>query len=152
MRFASRLLVIAVMLGVASCGQCGSNPPAAPNVDLVFTGPVAGAMKSAKTQCEVYPSQAQLNFHFTGVLGGQDLELNRQIHSGYQGPDTYKIGSLLDGSGELRLQAGSYVGATATGAGTVTVSSDGKSGSLDSDLSGGEHVKGTFRCDEVIQG
>jgi hypothetical protein len=33
--------------------------------------------------------------------------------------------------------------------GTLTVNKDEKSGSIDADLSGGEHVKGTYRCDEV---
>jgi len=36
-----------------------------------------------------------------------------------------------------------------TGAGTLTVSTDQKSGTLDADLSGGEHVEGTYSCDEV---
>jgi hypothetical protein len=113
-------------------------------------GPADGTLTSAATQCRVYTSQQQLNYLLTGTLAGQAMTFNIQIHAGYKGAGTYPVGSLLDGAGELRLQAGSYQGSTATGAGTVTIDSGGKSGSLDADLSGGEHVRGTFRCDEVV--
>jgi hypothetical protein len=68
------------------------------------------------------------------------------------GPGTYKVGSLLDGSGNLRLQVGSFVGDSITGAGSLVIDAGGKSGSVDADLSRGEHVNGSFRCDEVISG
>jgi hypothetical protein len=55
-----------------------------------------------------------------------------------------------DGSGNLRLQIGSYVGSSNTGAGKIVIDPGGKSGSVDADLSGGEHVNGSFKCDEVI--
>jgi hypothetical protein len=116
----------------------------------VFTGPAAGTLTSATTQCRIYTSQQQLNYLLTGTLAGQAMTFNIQIHSGYKGAGTYPVGSLLDGAGELRLQAGPYQGSTATGAGTVTIDSGAKSGSLDDDLSGGEHAKGTFTCDKVV--
>jgi hypothetical protein len=59
-------------------------------------------------------------------------------------------GKLLEGSGNLRLQIGSYVGSSSTGAGNLVIESGGKSGSVDADLSRGEHVKGSFKCDEVV--
>ena len=85
----------------------------------------------------------------TGTLGGDALTFNIQVYAGYTGPGTYQVGSLLDGSGNLRLQIGSYVGSSSTGAGNIVIDSGGKSGSVDADLSGGEHVRGSFRCDEV---
>jgi hypothetical protein len=123
--------------------------PAGAKQNLVFTGPAAGTLTEATTQCEVFTAQSQLNFALRGTLGGQDLVLNIHVSSGYHGPGSYPVGSLLDGAGELRLQAGSYAGASSTGAGTLIISPDGKSGSIEADLSGGEHVKGNFRCDDV---
>jgi hypothetical protein len=151
MRLAQVALSAALAAALASCaGQCGSSSSNGGSQHLVFTGPAAGTLTDATTQCRVYSGQAQLNFLLTGVLAGQTLTFNIQIHTGYKGPGTYPVGSLLDGAGELRLQVGSYQGSTATGAGTVTIDSNAKSGSVDANLSGGEHVKGTFRCDEVI--
>jgi hypothetical protein len=120
--------------------------------NLVFTGPAAGTLTDATPQCQVFPSQTQLNFAFTGKLAGQDLTFNIHIYGGYKGPGTYQIGGVLDGSGELRLQVGSFAGASSTGSGTLTIDSDGKSGSVDAEVSGGEHIKGTFRCDQVQTG
>ena len=100
----------------------------------------------------VFSAQNQLNFLLAGKLAGEDLALNIHVSGGYKGPGTYEVGSLLDGVGELRLQSGSYAGASSTGAGTLIIASDGKSGSIDADLSGGEHIKGSFRCDQVQSG
>ena len=144
------VLVAATAIAFAGCNQCGASQPSGGGQNLVFTGPAAGTLTSADTSCQVHPSDKQLNFLLTGTLAGQDLTFNIQIYAGFVGPDTYQVGSLLDGSGNLRLQVGSYVGSSTTGAGTLVIDSDGKSGSVDADLSGGEHVKGSFRCDEVI--
>ena len=100
----------------------------------------------------VFTAQNQLNFLLTGKLGGEDLAFNIHVSGGYKGPGSYQVGSLLDGAGELRLQIGSYAGASSSGAGVLVIDSDGKSGSIDADLSGGEHIKGTFRCDQVQSG
>jgi hypothetical protein len=142
---------IVACLALAACGgQCGSTSSSAGGKQhLVFTGPAAGTLTDATTGCEIFTGAAQLNYSLTGKLSGQDLALNIHVHSGYTGPATYQVGSLLDGSGELRLEIGSYAGASSTGAGSLTIDSGEKSGSVDADLSGGEHVKGTFRCDEV---
>ena len=141
--------LMAVLLALAACNQCGGTSTGPPRQNLVFTGPVAGTLTTASTQCRVYTALNQLNFLLTGSLAGQDLTFNIQI-GGYSGPSTYTVGSLLDGSGNLRLQIGSYVGSSTTGAGSIVINPDGKSGSVDADLSSGEHVKGSFRCDEVV--
>ncbi len=139
-----------LVLVIASCGgQGGSASSSGGQQHLVFTGPAAGTLADAKSQCEVFTGQAQLTYLLTGTLGGSDLTLNIQIRE-YKGAGTYQVGSLLDGSAELRLQIGSYVGATATAAGTVTIDSGGRTGSVDANLSAGEHVKGTFRCGLVV--
>ena len=142
----------ATAIAFAGCNQCGASQSSGGGQNLVFTGPAAGTLTTAGASCQVHPSDKQLNFLLTGKLAGQDLTFNIQIYAGYAGPDTYQVGSLLDGSGNLRLQVGSYLGSSTTGAGSLVIDSDGKSGSVDADLSGGEHVKGTFRCDEVITG
>ena len=49
------------------------------------------------------------------------------------------------------LEIGTYIGSSGPNAGTLTVKPDGKSGELDADLSGSEHVKGSFACSEVIK-
>ena len=133
---------------LASCGQCGSSSPAG-DQHLVFTGPVAGTLTDAASSCVVYKSEAQANFQLTGSLGGQDLLFHLQIHSNYGGPGTYQVGSLLDGAGEIRLQVGTSDFDSATGAGIATILSDGKSGTVSVNLSGGEHVEGRFACDKL---
>ena len=144
--------IAASSIAFAGCNQCGASQPSGGGQHLVFTGPAAGTLTSAGTSCQVHPSDKQLNFLLTGKLAGEDLTFNIQVYAGYVGPDTYQVGSLLDGSGNLRLQVGSYVGSSTTGAGTIVIDADAKSGSVDADLSDGEHVKGSFRCDEVITG
>jgi hypothetical protein len=152
MRQTSRAAVsLAACLALAACGgQCGSSTSTAGgNQHLVFTGPAAGTLTDATTQCDVFTGAAQLNYLLKGRLSNQDLTFNIHIQGGYTGGGTYPVGSLLDGAGELRLEIGAYQGATTTGAGSLTIGSDERSGSVDADLSGGEHVQGTFRCDEV---
>jgi hypothetical protein len=43
------------------------------------------------------------------------------------------------------------VGSSASGAGTLVINPDGKSGTLKANLSGGEHVDGDYACDKVVQ-
>jgi hypothetical protein len=142
----------AALLILAACGPfCGSTSTGGAGQHLVFTGPAAGTLTDATSICTHYPSQQQATFHFDGSLGGKTLGINIEINS-YKGPGTYSVGSLLDGAGEVRLQVGSFDAASATGAGTVTIGPDGKSGSLAVTLSGDEHVQGTFACGEVRTG
>lgn len=141
--------LIALLL-LAACGpQCGGQTALAGSQHLVFTGPAAGTMTDATTMCAHYPKLQQINYHFDGALGNQPLSLNIQVHSAYTGPGTYPVGSLLDGAGEVRLQVGTLQVSSATGAGTVMVDKDERSGSLTVSLGSGEHVAGTFRCDKV---
>lgn len=143
-------LAVALLLLAACDPICGArSSPAALAQDLVFTGPVAGKAGGVHVDCRIYSSQAQLNASITGTLNSKPLALNVQVHAGYHGAGTYPVGSLLDGAGELRLQVGDFVASTTTGAGTLTIDAGGTSGSVDAALSGGEHVKGTFNCDEV---
>lgn len=140
---------VAFLLAVlAGCGHCGAASSAG-NQHLVFTGPVAGTLTDASTDCIVYASQGQANFQLTGTLGGKDLLFHLQIHSNYGGPGTYEVGSLLDGAGEIRLQIGDFDADSSTGAGIVTILGDGKSGTVSANLSGGEHVEGRFACDKL---
>lgn len=144
------VLLVMLLLASAACDPlCGRLAATGPALNLVFTGPAAGTLTQATSICTHYPSQGQANFHFDGELGGKTLGLNIQIHSTYKGPGTYPVGSLLDGAGEVRLKVGDLDASSATGAGTVTVGSDGKSGTLDVNLSGVEHVTGTFACDKL---
>ena len=141
----------ATAFAIAGCDQCGAGQPSAGGgQNLVFTGAVGGTLTTATTSCQVHPTDKQLNFLLKGNLAGQELTFNIQVYSEYTGPGTYQVGSLLDGSGNLRLQIGPYVGSSTTGAGTLVIDKDGRSGSVDADLSSGEHVKGSFRCDEVV--
>ena len=137
-----------VLLG--SCGDCGlPGSPAGGAQHLVFTGPAAGTLTTATTECHIFTASTQLNVLLAGKLGGQDLTFNIQVNSGYKGPGQYSVGSILDSGSNLRLQVGSYAGSSTGGEGTLTVNDDEKSGSIDADLSGGEHVKGTYRCAEI---
>ena len=147
------LVVVAVVLATGACTPLCSRAPAAsgPTQNLVLSGPVAGTVTSGSTSCTHYPSQKQANFHVAAKLGGVRLEFNLQVN-GYGGPGTYAVGAPLDGAGEVRLQVGDFNADSGPGAGTATINSDGKSGSLDVNLSGGERVKGTFACDKLTTG
>ena len=144
------LLFAVALLLMAGCGPfCGSASTSGPAQHLVFTGPVAGTLTAAHVDCRVYAGAGQFNAAITGTFDARPLTFNVQIHSNYKGAGTYSVGSLLDGAGELRLQVGDFVASTASGAGTLTIDKGGASGAMDAELSSGEHVKGTFRCDEV---
>jgi hypothetical protein len=132
-----------------------SSPPTVAGAvaqNLTFTGPAAGTLTTANTQCQYFAGSTQLNVLLTGSLGGQDLTFNIQVNSGYTGPGDYPVGSTLDDhAANLRLQVGSYDGSSATGGGTLVVNADGKSGALKANLSGEEQVDGDFACDKVVQ-
>ena len=117
--------------------------------DLTFTGPVAGGMTAAVTTCRLLLSGSQLGLTFDGNIGSQRAMLTIQVNSEYKGPGDYAVGGPIDGGANLELSSTSYAGASSTGAGHVIVNPDGKSGTVNADLSGGEHVAGTFACDKV---
>ena len=145
------LAALALAVLVAACGPTcgGSTTTSQGSVHLVFTGPAPGTLTSAGVACNLYNSETQFNAAITGQLGGKNLVFNVQVHSGYRGSGTYQVGTLLDGSGELRLQVGDWVGSSTTGAGTLTIFNDGKSGVVDANLGQGEHVTGSFTCPKV---
>src|SRR2546423_4960384 len=145
----SLLFAVALLL-MAGCGPfCGGASTSGPAQPLVFTGPVAGTLTAAHVDCRVYAGAGQFNAAITGTFDARPLTFNVQIHSNYKGAGTYSVGSLLDGAGELRLQVADFVASTASGPGTLTIADGGASGAMGAELSTGEHVKGTFRCDEV---
>jgi len=158
-----RVVLVVLLFGAMACsatvqppsGPTPSSTPSATGVvsqNLTFTGPAAGTLTTAKTECRYFAGSTQLNVLLTGSLNGQDLTFNIQVNSGYSGPADYPVGSILDDhAANLRLEVGSYVGSSASGAGTLVIKTDGKSGALRANLSGGERVDGDFACDRVVQ-
>ncbi len=142
--------IAAAMVLMAACAPvCGAHPPAAAGWQLTMTGPVTGNLSSGASSCQVFTGSRRFDYLLGTTMSGRDLLLSLTVYTNFTGPGTYKVGSVLDGSGELRLQLGTYQGFTTTDAGTLAVKSDGKSGTVDSDLTGGEHIKGSWVCDEV---
>ena len=140
---------VAVVFLAGTCGPCsGTSPAAASKVHLVFTGPAPGTLTTANVDCHLFNNQTQFNALVKGKLGDKDLTLNIQVYAGYHGPDTYKIGTTLDGSANLRLQVGDWVGSSPSNAGSLIIT-DGKSGVVDANLGDFEHVTGNFVCAEV---
>jgi hypothetical protein len=142
------VVLLAAGLALAACGRCGAPVSNAAGVDIVFTGPESGTLTSARTECDIN-QKTQYNVAITGALGGKNLDFNLQVNSSYTGPGEYPAGSILGTGSNLRLQIGDYTGSTTPGAGTMTIAKDEKSGSVDAELGGGEHAKGTWSCAEV---
>ena len=149
MRFNVRLLISVLVLALGSCGQCGSSSSSAPAVHLVFTGPAAGTPASGTSGCQAFTSSKRFGYELDGAqMNGQDVVLTMTVYSNFNGQGTYPVGTVLDGGAELRLEVGSYVGSTTSGAGTLKVNPDGRSGTIDAALPEGEHVSGSWRCDK----
>jgi len=156
-------MLLVLLVGAAACSAttqapAGPSASAAPtgagvvSQNLTFTGPAAGTLTTASTQCRHFVGSTQLNILLTGSLNGKDLTFNLQVNSGYSGPGDYPVGSILDDhAANLRLQVGAYDGSSASGAGTLVINPDGKSGALKANLSDGEHVDGDFACDKVVE-
>ncbi|HZQ49515.1 MAG TPA: hypothetical protein VFB69_04320 [Candidatus Dormibacteraeota bacterium] len=142
------LAVVVVVLAGACEPVCAAPQVTGPSQHLVFSGAVAGTLSKATTSCTLYAEQKQANFELDGALGDKQLTFHIQVN-GYTGPSSYPVGSILDGAAEIRSQIGDVIADSTTGAGTVTVNPDGKSGSLKADLVGGEHVEGTWACDKL---
>lgn len=141
------VLAIALVLLGACQPLCAPNSTA-PAQHLVFSGAVAGTLSNETTECTIYASQKQANYEIDGALGDKQVTFHIQVN-GYTGPATYRVGSILDGAGEIRSQIGDLIADSASGAGTVTVNHDGKGGSVKADLGNGEHVEGTWTCDKI---
>jgi hypothetical protein len=159
---------LALVIGVvALVGACSSQPSASPTPadsgpastpsasspttpqDLTFTGRVAGRLTTAATTCRLLLNGAQLGMTFEGAIGSQKAMLTIQVNSGYHGPGAYGVGGPIDGGANVELSSASYAGASSSNAGNLIVNPDGKTGVINADLSGGEHVAGTYSCDKI---
>jgi len=140
-------LVIALVL-VGACQPLCAPATTAPAQRLVFSGAVAGTLNNGTADCTIYAAQKQANYEIDGALGDKQVTFHIQVN-GYVGPGTYPVGSILDGAVEIRSQIGDLIADSATGAGTVTIDHDGKTGSVKADLGNGEHVEGTWTCDKI---
>lgn len=126
-----------------------SAPAATTSESLTFTGPVAGSMPNAATTCKLLQNGSQLGMTFQGNVGSQQAMLTIQVNAGYHGPGAYAVGAPIDGGANIELSTSSYAGASASNAGNLIVNPDGKSGIVNADLSGGEHVAGNYACESV---
>jgi hypothetical protein len=146
------LAAVGLMALVASCGPFCKEPnqPAGQSkLNLIFTGPAPGKLTSGKIDCRLFNNQDQFNALVTGQMSGKAVTFNIQVFAGFHGPDTYRVGTTLDGSANLRLQVGDWVGASPPNAGQLVVHTDNKSGVVDANLGDFEHVTGSFTCAEV---
>ena len=117
--------------------------------DLTFTGPVAGRLTAAAPTCRLLLNGSQLGMSFDGDVGGQRVMFSIQVNSGYTGPGAYGVGGPIDGGANVELSSPSYAGASPANAGNLIVNPDGKTGVINADLSGNEHVAGTYACDNL---
>ena len=148
---AARLSVASIVLALATAlVACGSSSGAAGGSSwgLTFTGPAAGSISSGHSDCLVAVGGKRLDYAISSEMNGTELIMSITIYSGYHGGGTYRVGTTLDGSAEVRLDVDHYLGSSASGAGTVTVNSGARSGTVDADLPNGEHVKGSWKCDK----
>jgi len=147
------LAALALMAVVAACGPTCGTPTTSgqSSIHLVFTGPAAGTLTSGNVDCRLFSGGKQFNARVTGKIGDKDVLFNVQVFSTYNGPATYKIGTTLDGEANLRLQIGDWVGSSPSNAGQLIIT-DERSGVVDANLGGFEHVTGNFRCAEVKKG
>ena len=141
-------ILIAALVLLGACSPLCSSAPAATAAGwkLTFTGPAAGTLSTGTSSCQAFTASKHFQYGLNSQLNGKDLILTITVYSNFTGQGSYKVGTVLDGSAELRLQAGDYEGSTTTGAGTLDVNADSKSGKVESDLPQGEHVSGTWSC------
>lgn len=144
------LVALAMMTVAATCSPtCNPSPSTGQaKVHLVFIGPAQGTLTTADVACHLFNNKTEFNALISGKLDGKDLTMNVQVRTGYHGPDTYLIGTTLDGAANVRLQVGDFVGSSPPTAGKL-IMTDEKSGVVDSNLGGFESVTGSFTCAEV---
>ncbi len=149
MRLAALLAVL--FIAVACDPVCGARSAAntsSSGWQLTFKGPQAGTVSTGKSDCLVSSEGHRLDFAVDGKMNGFELILVIVIYSAYQARGSYHVGTTAEGEAFVHLDVGGYLGSSASGAGTVTVNSDGRSGSVDANLPSGERVSGTWKCDK----
>jgi hypothetical protein len=118
--------------------------------ELTFTGPIAGKLAAALTSCKLLQNGTQLGMRFDGNIGMQRAMFTVAVNSGYHGPGAYAVGAPMDGGADLELSSISYTGASSANAGNLIINPpDARTGIINADLSGGEHVAGTYTCDRL---
>ena len=160
---------LVLLAGLPACGggQQASGPPpaaspaasaaasAAPSgpttaQELTFTGPIAGKLAAAVTTCKLLQNGTQLGMSFDGNIGARHGIFTIQVNSGYRGPGAYAVGAPMDGGANLELSSTAYTGASPANAGNLIINPpDARTGIINADLSGGEHVAGTYTCDKL---
>ena len=149
MRALRLILAVGALAALAACSPiCSSSSSVGAGWSLTFTGPAAGTISTGHSDCLVAATGKRLDYAITSEMNGTELIMTITIYSGYGGQGTYKVGTTLDGAAEVRLDVDHYQGSSASSAGTVTVNSDGRSGTVDANLPNGEHVKGSWTCDK----
>jgi hypothetical protein len=158
-------LALVMLAGLPACGgqeQASAPPPvaspaasAAPSgattaQELTFSGPIAGKLAAAVTTCKLLQNGTQLGMSFDGNIGAQHGMFTIQVNAGYRGPGAYAVGAPMDGGASLELSSTPYAGASSTNAGNLIINPpDARTGIINADLSGGEHVAGTYTCDKL---
>ena len=144
------VVTVALVAFVGACGPFCKEPSALADskLHLVFTGPAPGTLTSGDIDCRLF-NKDQFNALVTGRMNGNDVIFNIQVLTGFHGPDTYKVGTTLDGAANLRLQVGDWVGSSPPNAGQLIMHTDNRSGVVDANLGDFEHVTGSFTCAEV---
>lgn len=139
--------MLAVLFVLAACSPvCGAGSAPAETWKLTLTGPAAGSISAGASSCQAFTGKS-FQYGLTSQMNGKDVVLTITIYSAFTGKGSYKVGTVLDGAGEVRLSVGDYKGATTSGAGDLEVNADGRSGTVDADLPEGEHISGSWKCD-----
>lgn len=153
----------------ASAGAAATASPSAASAegataeDLTFTGAVSGRMTTGKKGGVYFCGKLGPRYiadPIEGDVGGTPLDFSITIGSGYEGAGTYQsTKELTPGSTYAAVTVGlAHAGSSTkewvngTGANTVTVDADERSGTVNADLratggkSGTVHVSGHWRC------
>ncbi|WP_086666720.1 M91 family zinc metallopeptidase [Lentzea kentuckyensis] len=127
-------------------------PPADTKQDLRVSAPFDRQVTAAATDCFADGDQLTLLFYES------DLELSVTLTKDFRGPGEYALGSILSNSGIVTLTSRNtgYLGSSSADAGKLTMSADGRSGTID--LAVTDHaaapvrVTGSWACKEVRAG
>jgi hypothetical protein len=142
-------LIAAVVVATGVIGQTsavGQPYPARPvDQDLTFSGPAAGNLTA--TECHLIKHANDIGVSFSGLVGGQPMEVTIYTTSKHE-----DAGDITGWVVFAHFNHDQYAWATGRDPGKLTINGDQKSGTVDTDLVGpsrGEHVTGSWSCDEV---